>query len=283
MLDLEQIRMTLRVLLVAIGLLTLLIGMTVASMWFIDKGAVISAWRSPGVWESIHISRIIAWILMSVVCVAGIWFGDYIAAFSALATLCIIRTASLWVRRDTWGFEQMRRHIAGEAIQHSAALLCVSAALTIQGLLQLHSLGDGPRISISVSLLLAGLVAVNKSMTRTRKICTEVSKQASSLLKLFAKLHAAHGDDPKATQTESARAECIEGIDTFARALDTRLNTGYRRFGAPFLPAHTYQRVIAELRQCARTADPNTQIWLTTSHKLRLIRQACAPWTDAVA
>ncbi|MDV9189597.1 hypothetical protein R6L23_15480 [Streptomyces sp. SR27] len=98
-------------------------------------------------------------------------------------------------------------------------------------------------------------MAFNKSMSRTRKVCNEVSEQASAVVKSFACLHAIYSQGKESSQLESAKADYLEAIDTSARALDTRLNTGYRHLGTPFLPVSAYQRVVAELRVSARSAD----------------------------
>ncbi|WP_143196605.1 hypothetical protein [Streptomyces sp. MJM1172] len=239
--------------------------------------------KSPAVRQADRFMRILA--LAGLLATSLILFalGHFKEAGNFLLALSVLRLVSLQTYYQYWCVCDLRQHIRLESVHHSVTLTVFTVGLNVSLLTRLQSLGDAPRVTISLTLTVAALVAFNKSMTRTRKLCTELCQQISSVRHSFAKMYAAIAKGESSPSLKAAQIDCIKEIDTLSRLLDTRLNTGYRVIGAQILPSSVSRRLIAALRVSVRGADPSARVWLSSERDLRLIHGACARWMDSVA
>ncbi|MFE1269860.1 hypothetical protein [Streptomyces sp. NPDC058758] len=224
-----------------------------------------------------------ALIFLTLTAALSVGAGRILMSGVLLLSAASIRLLSPRVTRTDWGFDDLNYHIASEVFFHCTAIL--GTALGLAGVILgiLSDLQTAPRVTIAVTLALAGLVAVNKSAARTRKLCSEISKRSSAVARSFTHLHAICDSDEADPRIDELKQKCFEDIDDLARALDTRLNTGYRAIGTPILPSLAYQRTVAELRVAARSGDMNGAAWRGAEPKVRKITRACSKWTDEMA
>ncbi|MGW7066302.1 hypothetical protein ACWGII_26195 [Streptomyces sp. NPDC054855] len=113
--------------------------------------------------------------------------GNLIAAGIGLMTASGVRLAS--PRSTGWEPERLAFHISTEVWFHCIALFSFAAGFNVLALGALKDLQTGQRLTVTLTLALASCVAVNKSTTRTRKLCTEISSQVYSLTQHMAALH----------------------------------------------------------------------------------------------
>ncbi|MEU7028943.1 hypothetical protein AB0A60_19910 [Streptomyces sp. NPDC046275] len=209
--------------------------------------------------------------------------GRFLLSGVLLFSAATIRLLGPSITRTVWGFNDLNSHIVSEVFFHCLAILGAALGLAGVALGVLSDLQTAPRVTIALTLGLTGLVAVNKSATRTRKLCSEISRRSSAVARSFAHLHAMCDPDKVESRTDELKQKCFEDIDALARALDTRLNTGYRAIGTPILPPPVYRRMVAELRVAARSGDKNAAAWRGAEPKVRKITRACSKWTDEMA
>ncbi|MBT2452983.1 hypothetical protein J7F03_39350 [Streptomyces sp. ISL-43] len=227
--------------------------------------------------------------LRSVIALLGIGVAIYVA-FSNLLIAGLLITSTEIVRLlnprgsgQAWKPKDLNLHIASEVFFHCLALVGVALGLTCMALGAFKELELGPRVTISLTLGITAIVAVNKSTARTRKLCTEISKRTSTVVRSFAELHEVYDQDKGDSRLADLRRKCLDDVDGLTRALATRLNTGYRIFGTPILPPSDFRRLIAEARVAAKLGDEAAAPWRTSAPKLQQIRRACGRWTDEMA
>lgn len=231
-------------------------------------------------WLFFRSAASVALAAATVVCVMN---GQYLIAGMVITATGVVRLLTPRATRHTWGWDRLRLHIVSEVFFHCLAILGLAGGIASLAVGLFPDLENAPRLTISLTLIASGVVAVNKSTARTRRLCSEIVKQSSAVTREFALLHAFHEAGVSVPQLADVQAKCQDSIDALNRALDTRLNTGYRLIGTPFLPGTTHMRFIAELRVAARSAAPSAPAWLLAEPKLRRLRRACAQWTDLMA
>ncbi|MFF3675864.1 hypothetical protein ACFYYS_18045 [Streptomyces sp. NPDC002120] len=209
--------------------------------------------------------------------------GQFLFGGVLLFSTAAVRLLSPRVTGTDWDFDKLHFHVASEVFFHCLAILGAALGLTGVTLGLLPNLQTAPRVTISLTLGLAGLVAVNKSAARTRKLCNEISKRSSAVARSFSHLHATYDVDKDAAGLDDLKRKCLDDVDALARALDTRLNTGYRTLGTPVLTQSAYLRIVAELRVAARNGDRSNTCWREAGPKVRKIARVCARWTDEMA
>ncbi|WP_404870927.1 hypothetical protein ACI1MP_37355 (plasmid) [Kitasatospora griseola] len=222
-------------------------------------------------------------IFLVIAALLSVATGRFLAGGILLLSAAAVRLLSPRVTGANWDFDDLGSHIASEVFFHCLAIL--GAALGLAGVVLglLADLQTAPRVTLALTLGLAGLVAVNKSAARTRKLCSEIGKRSSAVARSFARLHATCDADKSDPGIKELQRKCLEDVDALARALDTRLNTGYRMIGTPVLPFFAYRRIVAELCIAARSGDKNATPWRAAEPKVRKIARACAKWTDEMA
>lgn len=183
-----------------------------------------------------------------------VWAGGFLVLAAG------VRLAS---PRQKWDISTLKLHITSEVAFHSSSLITLAAAVDLMALGHYkNDLATGQRITITVTLALAAFVAVNKSTTRTRKLCTTLTDRVSSLMQHMEALEELHELNPASDKLPDKRRECRDKLDALERALSTRLNTGYRFWGTPVLPAavveelysRTYDYILTPKR-CAPDFD----------------------------
>ncbi|MFD3621970.1 hypothetical protein ACFWWT_43740 [Streptomyces sp. NPDC058676] len=227
--------------------------------------------------------------LRSIIAGSGVGVAIFVA-FSDLLLAGIVLASSEFVRLlnprgsgQAWTLKDLNLHIASEAFFHCLALTGVAVGLIGVALGAFPDLETGPQITISLTLGITALVAVNKATARTRKLCTEISKRTSSVIRSFAELHEVYDKNKEDEKLADLKRKCLNDVDGLTRALATRLNTGYRIFGTPILPSSTFRRLTWELRIAITLGDSAAKPWRTAAPKLQKIRRACGKWTDEMA
>jgi hypothetical protein len=244
----------------------------------------------------------------------GALLGVGVAIYLALSNLLIagiVLTSTEIVRLlnprgsgQAWKLKDLNLHIASEVFFHCLAFVGVAVGLTCVALGVFTDLELGPQVTISLTLGITALVAVNKSTARTRKLCSEISKRTLAVVRSFAELHEVYDQAARRParhrhpasllhrhrrrtgadrRLADLRRKCLDEVDGLTLALATRINTGYRIFGTPILPSSDFRRLIAELRVAARLGDQKAGPWRAAAPKLQQIRRACGRWTDEMA
>ncbi|MBL1107410.1 hypothetical protein JK361_22855 [Streptomyces sp. 5-8] len=174
--------------------------------------------------------------------------------------------------------EQLRLHVATEVFFHCFALWGLTAGLLLEVAAVKH-LDTAPRVTITISLSLALLVAVNKATARTRKLCTAIDGEISEVFRTVEALRV----DIASTNAVNLRREALERVDTLDRMLRTRLNTGYKLTGTSLLPTSTRVALVRGLREAIERDIMGEGPWKRSKISLRQIQNACSRWTDTMA
>ncbi|TQK44450.1 hypothetical protein FBY35_5954 [Streptomyces sp. SLBN-118] len=202
------------------------------------------------------------------------------------AGVALILTASVRLaspRKQGWTVPELDVHILTEVFFHSTALVGTALGINFIALGHYSDLQNGQRVTITLTLLIGSVVAVNKSTTRTRKLCTEITKGVSGVRRHMESLHSVRELNKNSERLPDKRQECHEKIDDLSRALDTRLNTGYRQLGTRVLPVDTFKTLMTDLHTAADEADRENLSWSQASPLLDEIRAACAKHVDEMA
>ncbi|MEV5813456.1 hypothetical protein [Streptomyces mutabilis] len=213
--------------------------------------------------------------------VAFIAIHQMALAGASLILMSIARLAS--PRKEGWGINRLEVHILTETMFHATALVGLTSGLNVLILSLLEDLQTGHRVTITLTLGLATLVAINKSTTRTRKLCTEISKQVSSLVQHIAALQDLHELDKANDKIPDKKRECYEKMHVLEMALDTRLNTGYRYMGTRILPVSAYATLFSTLRAVIANPSKEHAAWEDSKPFLAALRSGCAKHIDVVA
>ncbi|WP_328965586.1 hypothetical protein [Streptomyces virginiae] len=194
------------------------------------------------------------------------------------------------VQGEARAWTAMCSHVKSEIFFHCVAIAAtaIGAALVISGYRRTGFV-FATRAVLAATLLLAALIAVNKSTTRARKVCTEIYARIKSVevlqKGLFENLAspADMGDEGILNRRLALMAE-IQCLD---RALRTGINSGYPRVGSPILPSGDRRHLIYALTYCARAnrgvrADA-VEKWGEASQELNDIAAACKSFIDTAA
>ncbi|MET8438454.1 hypothetical protein ABZV61_38215 [Streptomyces sp900116325] len=192
----------------------------------------------------------------------------------AAAVVRLVATQSIF-RKWEKPVEQLRLHVATEVFFHCFALWGLTAGLLLE-VAATKNLETAPRITITATLSLALLVAVNKATARTRKLCTAIDGQISDVLRTVDALRA------KRVGLDELRREAFESVAALDRMLRTHLNTGYKLTGTGLIPRVTREELVRDLRGSI-TDSVNEEAWPQARGSLELIQIACSRWTDAMA
>lgn len=225
--------------------------------------------------------RLVAIIVCLGLSILATYTHHLVRASGALLFMASVRLLSFW---DVWGISTLKRHLSAEVFFHSTALLSLAASLDalVVGHFK-NDLATAQRITITVTLTLAALVAVNKSSTRSRKLCTTITERASSLLQHLEALEELQSLNSTSDRLPNKRRECLDKLDSLDRALSTRLNTGYRRWGTPILSTGVLTQLHEEISDVISNPDRNSDEWTSCMHNLHAIKVACAHQIDVVA
>ncbi|MFJ9011841.1 hypothetical protein [Streptomyces canus] len=200
----------------------------------------------------------------------------------ALMLMAGVRLSS--PRGNGWRIETLKIHLSTEIVFHCTALVSLAAAVDAMALGHFkNDLATGQRITITVTLALAALVAVNKSSTRSRKLCTTITERVSSLSQHIEALGELQGIPSAVDKLPDKRRECHDKLDALDRALSTRLNTGYRRWGTPILPSSAVAQLQKNVSQVISHPDSNSIEWKSCMQNLHAVKVACAHQIDVVA
>jgi hypothetical protein len=207
--------------------------------------------------------------------------GDHmVRAGLSLLIVASVRLVSPRGGGKSWSFSDLSLHIGSEVAFHVLAIIVTALGLNLITIGHFRDLEIAPRVSITITLAIAALVAANKASARTRRLCTDMVECIDELLELLAALEYGWGKNDAAEQFKTGR-DCFLKIQHLERILKTRLNTGYSHLGTPVLPINLHRSFIDELRiAVARVADPS---WKKAADHLRQLRAACARRVDAVA
>ncbi|GEB58911.1 hypothetical protein [Streptomyces gardneri] len=187
--------------------------------------------------------------------------------------------------------ESLRWHILGEVVFHCLALLLLTLGILLMiSSAESDKLELAPRITISLSLVLALLVAVNKSFARARKLCTLAVERLSSVIYRMDDLtkraidrNSLISNNP--SMRDSSQAEKLqrarEAIDSLDIVFQTSLNTGYRKVGAPLMPLAERLDIYETLHLLANDDASNRTDWGDLRRRLEGIRGVCGLWIDA--
>ncbi|MGW4866971.1 hypothetical protein [Streptomyces chartreusis] len=224
-------------------------------------------------------------ILAVTACVILIAFDKIFFAGMALIFAAAVRLGH--PRKGGWKVDDLEMHILTEMFFHLTALSGVAVGTNLMVVGAAHNLQTGQLVTISLALSLGALAAINKSSSRTRKLCTEVTKRATRASRNVVALHTFH--DLERDSAEGYRKklldrqhDCHEAVDDLARALDTRFNTGYRQLGSRLLPETEFQHLVAALHKAVLDPTP-TEEWLKSYRLLAKIEMVCAKHVDEVA
>ncbi|WP_151481345.1 hypothetical protein [Streptomyces albicerus] len=222
-----------------------------------------------------------------VLAVVGVSAAVYVAFRSFLmGGIILVATAGVRLlspRGNGWGWDDLDPHIGSETFFHSLALLGVALGMNGVALGTLEKLSDAQKVTISLTLVLGALVAVNKSTARTRKLCTEVIKRTDALSRAFTVLHAVYQVNKIDPRLLELREHCREKADDLCRLLDTRLNTGYRFLGTQILPKAARVTLEDELRTAIEEADEYAPSWHGVREKFEWLEKGCAERIDELA
>nr|BFD92533.1 hypothetical protein KitaXyl93_38930 [Kitasatospora sp. Xyl93] len=134
-------------------------------------------------------------------------------------------------------------------------------------------------VSLGVTFAVALIVIMHKVYARVRKLCTQVHAASQTLRRDLDELAAA---DPAAPAT-SLQSAARRSWDTLSRSLHTRLDSGYPRFGVPFLREEVVTdleaRVLAAIDAMPGEPDAGKQV----HEDLAAIIKACGERIDVVA
>ncbi|MFI1176690.1 hypothetical protein [Streptomyces melanogenes] len=207
--------------------------------------------------------------------------GDHmVRAGLSLLIVASVRLMSPRGGGKSWSFSDLSLHIGSEVAFHVLAIVVTALGLNLITIGHFRDLEIAPRVSITITLAIASLVAVNKASARTRRLCTEMVECIDELLDLFAALEYGWGKNDAEEQFKAGRG-CFLKIEQLERLLKTRLNTGYSHLGTPVLPINLHKSFIDELRTAAaHIADPS---WKKAADHLRQLRVACVRRVDVVA
>jgi hypothetical protein len=202
-----------------------------------------------------------------------------LAGFVVIAAAAVRLVAARSVFRD-WKkpLEQLRLHVATEVFFHCFALWGLTAGLLLE-VAAVESLDTGPRMTITITLSLALLVAVNKATGRTRKLCTAIDGKISEVIRAVEALRA----DAASERTNELRREALEGVDTLDRMLRTQLNTGYKLTGTSIIPKSTRDNLIRGVRAFIISDLTTEGDWPRSKFSLQNIQNVCGRWTDTMA
>ncbi|MEU3741642.1 hypothetical protein AB0E78_31850 [Streptomyces sp. NPDC032198] len=207
--------------------------------------------------------------------------GEMLVAGIGLMTSAGVRLAS--PRKAGWTPERLAFHISSEVLFHCTALLSLAAGLNLVALGALRDLATGQRLTVTLTLTLAALISVNKSTTRTRKLCTEMSRQVSGLVQHISALQELCSLNERNDKIPDKKRECYEKLHNLELALDTRLNTGYRSWGTRVLPVATSAALSAALRGAVAKPDKESSAWEECRSLLSALHSGCSKHIDVVA
>ncbi|MCX4912799.1 hypothetical protein [Streptomyces sp. NBC_00687] len=186
--------------------------------------------------------------------------------------------------REAWDISTLKLHITSEVAFHTSSLITLAAAVDLLALGHYkNDLATGQRITITVTLALAAFVAVNKSTTRTRKLCTTLTDRVSSLMQHMEALEEIQQANEKSDKLPDKKRECFEKLDALERALFTRLNTGYRFWGTPVLAPNDAYALKRKVLGVINNANRRSDSWSACMYDLRAIEIALRGQIDVVA
>jgi hypothetical protein len=175
----------------------------------------------------------------------------------------------------------MKFHIKSEIFFQSIAIISlgVAATLMISGIRN-KGYELAPRVALSATLILAAIIAANKTASRGRKVCTRIRLDAKGALRAQEALRVAidkGGDRSKEIQGFK------ESVDSLEAALWTRFDTGYRMLGTTVLPEGEIRALIGRLKMLPGIHYALSPTWTRVRRDLTLISAACDPWIDVAA
>lgn len=209
--------------------------------------------------------------------------------YAGVALICTAAVRLGHPRAKGWKVEDLDMHILTEIFFHVTALSGLALGINLMVVGAVSGLQTGHLVTVTLALTLGALAAINKSSSRTRKLCTEITKRASRVSRSIVALHSFQSLCEKyGTAQESygtlmdRQHDCHESIDDLARVLDTRFNTGYRQLGSRLLPETKCKELIESLHKAVRDAKPG-EGWFEAFRFLDKIEKACSKHVDEVA
>jgi hypothetical protein len=183
-------------------------------------------------------------------------------------------------------WDSIQSHVRAEVFFHSAAIFtaALGVSLMISGLERTGFL-FATRISLIATLILAGIIAVNKVTTRSRKVCTAINTGVQSVVRAHEGLSAAIKEAANKATITDKRQNMIESVEDLEMSLSTQVNTGYRALGGAVLPQGERDKLAEQLKSVALDGGNSTdgEEWKELHDKLSAIEDTCKRWTDIAA
>ncbi|GGT62433.1 hypothetical protein GCM10010272_00470 [Streptomyces lateritius] len=202
-------------------------------------------------------------------------------AGGVIMSFAMLRLSFRLANRSPQTWTSMKFHIKAEMFFQSVAMvsLGVAAALMISGIPN-KGYELAPRVALSATLVLASVIAANRTASRGRKVCTRIWSDVKDVVRAQEVLRLAAGDGGERLKKIQEFKECVDSLEA---ALRTCFDTGYRMLGTTVLPEKEIEALIERLGRLPDVYDAGSLEWMDAKEDLTRVSAACHPWIDVAA